>query len=128
MPVLSVQLNHLGNEKEYTPGCEFISGSGYYSVGSQIVREWNSEQHYRKFIRNEGVYIKKIGGNSPEKETLLFWGEWEGYSCFYPLGAGIPNGIHEPFHSINCRGTQNTDPYVFGDCFNFVFRQELYKD
>jgi hypothetical protein len=32
----------------------------------------------------------------------------------------VPNGIHEPFHSILNRGCQNTDPYVYGDCFKYT--------
>jgi hypothetical protein len=121
MPI-TVQLNHPSNEKP------FIIGNGYFQVNNQIVREWNNDTlpdgkqpHYRKFICNSGEFIVNLK-SKPQKGNLLFWGEWEGNSFFTPLivGSGTPNGIHEPFHSIEVRGVQNTDPYVFGDFFKYA--------
>lgn len=130
MPLLKVQLNHPGNEKPYK------IGKSYHSINDKIIREWNNDPtHYRKFIRSEGEYLLSLNAQ-PLKERLLFWGEWEGNSEFSPLSNGDnkPNGIHEPFHSILNRGCQNTDPYVYGDCFKYATcsqsggLQNLYSD
>jgi hypothetical protein len=115
MPVITVQLNHPAIEEKFP-------GTGYCNVGNLIIRKWNNNptQHYRKYIKNKGVYIKYVNDHKPQNGDLMFWGEWEGYSKFYPLGQKNPNGIHEPFHSTTGRGCQNTDPYVLGDCFKYV--------
>lgn len=116
MPRLNVQLNHPGPEKP------FIDSNGYQQINNQIVREWNDEiKHYRKFIRNGGEYLSSLNA-LPLSSKLLFWGEWEGNSDFTPLGNGngIPNGIHVPFHSVLIKGSQNTDPYVFGEYFKYA--------
>ena len=116
MPKLIVQLNHPGPEKS------FIDSNGYQQINYQIVREWNDDiNHYRKFIRNGGEYLSSLNA-LPLSSKLLFWGEWEGNSNFTPLGNGnsIPNGIHVPFHSVLTKGSQNTDPYVFGAYFKYA--------
>jgi hypothetical protein len=115
MNPIIVQLNHPGNEKPFR--------NGYFPLNNQIVREWNKGVHCRKFINNAGEFIPNLK-SKPQKGNLLFWGEWEGYSFFNPInnGDGIPNGIHEPFHSTVNRGSQNqnTDPYIFGDFFKYA--------
>ncbi len=122
MPILTVQLNHPNPEKP------FIVGNGYTLINNQIIREWNKDilknnkkPHYRKFICNNGEFISNLE-TQPQKGNLLFWGEWEGNSIFNPInnGKGVPNGIHEPFHSKSILGFQNTDPYVFGDFFKYA--------
>ena len=116
MAILKVQLNHPGNEKQ------FKIGKGYQKVNNLIIREWNNEsRHYRKFIENEGEYIIALESKS-QNGNLLFWGEWEGNSVFKLLNIdkGSPNGIHKPFHSTLIRGFENTDPYIYGDCFKYA--------
>lgn len=116
MSVLKIQLNHPGNQKN------FAVGKGYQKVNDLIIREWNDDpRHYRKFIKNDGEYLTSLNGK-PESGKLLFWGEWEGNSVFTPFknGKGIPNGIHEPFHSTLIRGCENTDPYIYGDYFKYA--------
>jgi hypothetical protein len=117
MPTLAVQLNHPGVQKEYP-------GDGYLlQPDGRIIRRWNSDiSHYRKFILNEGEYLETVN-DKPKRNELLFWGEWEGNSFFNPLNQinkYFPNGIHEPFHSIQIRGHQNTDPYIYGECFYYA--------
>jgi len=118
MPILKVQLNHPGIQKN------FKIGSGYLRIGNHIIREWNCDRsHYRKFLLNHGLYIDDINDINPKVADLYFWGEWEGNSFFDPFinhnYIVLPNGINKPFHSIVIRGTQNTDPYVFGDYFKY---------
>jgi hypothetical protein len=114
MPI-TVQINHPNREYDYP-------GDGYFANADLIIRRWNDDlnQHYRKFIRNKGIYVKGIKDNDPDNEDLMFWGEWEGHTIFHPLERVNPNGIHEPFHSIIERGCQNTDPYVFGEFFKYA--------
>jgi len=116
MPLLKVQLNHPGNEKP------FSIGKGYHNIDGLLIREWNNDEvHYRKFIRNEGEYLTSLN-KQPIKDKLLFWGEWEGNSVFYPNNnlKNRPNGIHVPFHSNINIGNQNTDPYIYGDFFKYA--------
>jgi len=116
MPLLKVQLNHPGSEKP------FKLGKGYQKINGSIIREWNDDpRHYRKFIRIKGDYLPSIGAN-PIESNLQFWGEWEGNSVFHPINneAGNANGIHEPFHSTQIRGFENTDPYIYGNFFKYA--------
>jgi hypothetical protein len=111
MSILTIQLNHPGAEKNYK------LGGGYSYFEGRLIREWNKDKsHYRKFIRQEGEYIKALG-QQPSKDELLFWGEWESNSYFEPLNRWNPNGIHQPFHSLHIRHHQNTDPYIYGEHF-----------
>jgi hypothetical protein len=113
MSILTIQLNHPGAEKNYR------LGGGYSFFEGKLIREWNADKsHYRKFIHQEGEYIKTLN-QQPKKDELLFWGEWEGNSCFEPFNSWNPNGIHQPFHSLDIREHQNTDPYVYGE--NFLY-------
>ena len=120
MKTIAVQLNHPGVEKNYNLGDEHISGSGFYKINGQIIREWNTEPHYRKLLRQRGTYVENTETFEIKNDKLVFWGEWEGYSKFYPLTDDYAIGIHEPFHSMIGRGCQNTDPYIFGDCFKYA--------
>lgn len=114
MPLLKVQLNHPGKEKP------FRIGKGYHKEGHIVVREWNNElKHYRKFIKSEGHFLTNIN-SEPRRAYVYFWGEWEGPSIFTPLESEKPNGIHEPFHSIENVGRMNTDPYVYGAEFKYA--------
>jgi hypothetical protein len=114
MSLLAVQLNHPGSEKR------FKLNQGYYSRNGILYREWNRDAiHYRKFIEQEGACL------TPENKILSdtklhFWGEWEGTSEFVPLPGTNPNGVHKPMHTPQQRGTQNTDPYVFGSAFYYA--------
>ena len=117
MPLLRVQLNHPGSQKPYG------NGSGYRRIGNKIIREWNNDTHYRKFLLNDGEYLDNLSNIKPKKADLYFWGEWEGNSIFNPIENNnyktLPNGIHKPFHSTVIRGSQNTDPYIYGKEFKY---------
>lgn len=115
---MKVQLNHPGGQKP------FKLGSGYRQVGNQIIREWSNDNvHFRKFIQNYGHYVNGLKDLRPTQNDLYFWGEWEGNSFFNPFPKAdfriLPNGLHKPFHSTFIRGSQNTDPYIFGDNFKY---------
>jgi hypothetical protein len=118
MAKLKVQLNHPGNQKP------FKLGKGYSLLNQKIYREWNCGNHFRKFILNDGLYITDISDSEPKKSDLYLWGEWEGISFFEPLINPnyriLPNGIHKPIHSNYQNGTQNTDPYIYGEYFKYA--------
>lgn len=118
MAKLKVQLNHPGNQKP------FKIGEGYTLWNENFYRDWNCGNHFRKFIVNDGLFIRDINCKVPQKSNLYFWGEWEGNSCFEPLSnvdiKRFPNGIHKPIHSMPQNGNQNTDPYIFGDYFKYA--------
>jgi hypothetical protein len=115
---MKIQLNHPGIQKT------FKLGNGYRKVSNNIIREWNNDNvHYRKFIQNKGYYVNGLEDLQPKQAVLYFWGEWEGNSIFEPFPKNnykiFPNGLHKPFHSTVIRGSQNTDPYVFGEDFKY---------
>jgi hypothetical protein len=115
---MKVQLNHPGSQKP------FKLGSGYRQIGNQIIREWSNDNvHFRKFIQNYGHYVNDLKDLKPTQDDLYFWGEWEGNSFFNAFPRAdfriLPNGLHKPFHSTFIRGSQNTDPYIFGDNFKY---------
>lgn len=115
---MKVQLNHPGGQKP------FKLGSGYSQIGNQIIREWSNETvHFRKFIQNNGLYVNDLKDLQTFTADLYFWGEWEGNSFFNPFPKAdfrvLPNGLHKLFHSTLIRGSQNTDPYIYGDNFKY---------
>ncbi len=113
-------------------------------------KSWNTGGHRRKFMQCLGDYV---GPNNKltHNESLLFWGEWEPPSDVEPLPPSAndfqPKLLHYPYvpseiptgRSSTCApplkscqaicgkdGTslQNTDPFVFEDCFKyFVCKQ-----
>lgn len=116
--MMKIQLNHPGHQKS------FRLGHGYRQINNQIIREWSNDNvHFRKFIQNNGHYVNSLKDLNPTQADLYFWGEWEGNSFFNPFPRAnyriLPNGLHKPFHSTFIRGSQNTDPYIFGDNFKY---------
>lgn len=122
MPYI-VQFFHPGTEHEYDKRIE----------GNKFIKEWNNGNHKRKFILNSGKYIKR-DSDGPQKGGLLFWGEWEptseveelpGHSPVLPHEV-YPKYLHRPIIpgrekiiSAQNKGSQNTDPFVFGDTFKY---------
>ncbi|MBA7571798.1 hypothetical protein ES708_13566 [subsurface metagenome] len=51
------------------------NGIAYRFTNSNTgVRYWNNEKtHYRKFIQNNGFYLKNLN-STPHSDDLLFWG------------------------------------------------------
>jgi len=122
MVKINVQLNHPGRQMP------FIMGKGYSLQNEKIYRDWNSSNHFRKFIINDGFFVNNVSDKEPKKSDLYFWGEWEGRSYFEPIKNSnyniLPNGLHRPFHSApeeekQEEQLQNTDPYIFGEYFKY---------
>jgi len=124
MAPLKVQLIHPGVQMNYN--CKRKNNPGYRWINNDLIREWNTDkEHKRKFIHHCGDYVTDINSQPIKTDDLFFWGEWEGNSYFTPFcdckndKRLWPNGVHNLFHSLEIRGSQNTDPYIFGD--NFIY-------
>jgi hypothetical protein len=84
---------------------------------------WNTnKEHGRKFLCSAGGYVDANG--SLAEAPLAFWAEWEAPSyvrkCWAKDGE-LPQFLQEPvWERPTIRGVrQNTDPWVFGDCFRY---------
>lgn len=100
-------------------------------VNGRMHKNWNSDQHKRKFCKANGEYIDLENKNN--KGQFMFWGEWEPPS-FVGLtnqNPPLPEYLHSPYLPINVNGsiivtgTQNTDPCVFGDYFKYFVCQQI---
>lgn len=94
------------------------------------VMPWNTGPHKRKYLVSEGTALVETDG--PTSGEFAFWGEWESESRFQtlPVGpAGSPRYVHAPFWQQPTADTfrQNTDPYVFGDCFRYTNCNQPYR-
>jgi hypothetical protein len=102
-----VQFPHPG--KEHNPG--------------KVRRQsWNRCDHRRKFLTSNGRYT--TGDGSIDCAALVFWGEWEAPSYVkagWPKNGSLPRFLHAPVweHPKDTDFRQNTDPWVFGDCFRY---------
>lgn len=111
------------------PGKEHSVSKSEISNG---IKQWNYDEHRRKFIKAKGLYVTNQG--STEVSDLLFWGEWEPESKVFPLQnmtiGDYPSYVHIPCLQKNSSGVltalpyivkdgmksyrRNTDPFVFG--------------
>jgi hypothetical protein len=84
---------------------------------------WNTNlKHRRKFLRSPGRYVAP--GGSLAEAPLAFWAEWEAPSYViqrWPEEGALPRFLQEPrWERPTIKGfRQNTDPWVFGDCFHY---------
>jgi len=132
-----IQFYHPGHEHEYDKA---FSSKGFLKKDWHKCYDENGKtiNHRRKFMLNEGSYIKKDG--TKDKGNLFFWGEWEPPSrvekltsesnnCIYGVN---PKYLHIPYlpsedHIKKYQEKlykekhlyQNTDPFIFGE--NFIY-------
>lgn len=100
-------------------------------VSERMHKDWNSEEHKRKFCKATGEYIGIDNRN--HKGKFMFWGEWEPPSFVDQTNQNspLPKYIHSPYLPINVNGnivltgTQNTDPCVFGEYFKYFVCQQI---
>ena len=84
---------------------------------------WSSfKSHSRRYIRTTGDLIVEPDHKMRTNCDIVFWGEWEAHSLFTLVQSQNaqlehPQHVHRPFFSTEHKGSQNTDPFVFGDCF-----------
>lgn len=89
---------------------------------------WNRCDHRRKFLLSDGRYVAKDG--SLCDAPLAFWGEWEAPSYIkerWSRKGSLPRFLHTPVweYPTNSDPRQNTDPWVFGDCFRYSNCKQL---
>jgi hypothetical protein len=88
-----------------------------------IIQPWNTNsKHRRKFLRRPGQYVAP--GGSLAEAPLAFWAEWEAPSYIiqrWSEEGALPRFLQEPrWERPTIKGfRQNTDPWVFGDCFRY---------
>jgi hypothetical protein len=73
-------------------------------------------------MKARGGYVTADGRRDGE---VVFWGEWEPESRVlhrYDAHGGMPHFLYEPFFvpPATTEWRQNTDPFVFGDCFLYT--------
>ncbi len=85
---------------------------------------WNTRDHRRKFVVSPGRYLDN--DVQVHECDLTCWCEWEPPSevvtrIAQPLGLD-PGYIYRPFwyEPEPGRWLQNTDPFVFGECFYYT--------
>jgi hypothetical protein len=124
------QVNHPGKEFEISHTSKKQSSQdSYFFNGSTVkgIRLWNRNDHYRKFIEINGIYVDSINNAVPKKALLRFWGEYEGHTEFELLNPinndpywNNPKAVHRPFYCNQNINNQNTDPFLFGDNFYYA--------
>jgi hypothetical protein len=103
-------------------------GSEHGIHGSR--KPWNTGEHRRKFLRARGSYMKTPDA-APERGELVFWGEWEPESEDEGIVSPLPDGprwVHRPYYVRPASypgDLQNTDPFVFGDCFLYTVCHQI---
>jgi hypothetical protein len=105
-------------------------------------KDWNYGDHYRKFMKAYGVFVKDYKLHSKQLNSeLMLWGEWEPQSNSRILTQptrDFPKYLYEPYFDLSAPLTQkientiisrqNTDPFIFGDNFHyFLCRQSTIK-
>lgn len=122
------------------PGAEHGYDENYEN---KKIKNWNTENHRRKFLSNKGSYIEN--DKKYDNEMLLFWGEWEPTSWVKIIcqpqtikrHEKYPKYLHFPFlppkeeikqfQDENIRINkcyQNTDPFIFGKDFRYAICQQ----
>lgn len=112
---------------------QFIHPGGEHGQDRPGNKHWNIDDHRRKFIHIGGEYLR-AEDESPRRDELVFWGEWEPESEVEPIAQPVPRGprwMHTPYYvppdsySRDGHVLQNTDPYVFGDPFQYTLCRQL---
>ena len=104
---------------------------------SESIKEWKTGNHSRNFIKSHGDYVDENGQKI--SDDLVFWGEWEAKARVEKafIGKTEPRRLIEPIkckvnsirHPKACSQIkfgfgdfcQNTDPFVFGECFRYSY-------
>jgi len=109
---------------------QFLHPGGEHEPDCGSIKNWNRNDHKRKFLKGTGLYVVD---SKPQKGEIVFWGEWEPESSVQrkiddPIDQG-PRFIYEPYYVVpkSYDGLQNTDPFVFGENFHYTGCQQRTK-
>jgi len=106
---------------------QFLHPGGEHRPDVGAVKRWNTREHKRKFLVRPGKYVadaKLLAGE------IEFWGEWEPESRVVKAIADptphSPRFIYDPYYVLpdSYVGLQNTDPFVFGEQFQYTGCQQ----
>lgn len=113
---------------------QFIHPGGEHGQDTAGQKRWNRGKHQRKFLRVPGEYVNAPDA-PPLKDELVFWGEWEPESEVESVPSpvvGGPRWMHRPYYVKPDSYApapqvvlQNTDPFVFGDSFQYTLCRQL---
>lgn len=104
-------------------------------------KDWNYDDHYRKFMMGNGSIVKDYKLHSEQfPSELMFWGEWEPQSNSRTLtksSRDYPQYLYEPYFDLSASLTkingnitltrQNTDPFIFGESFHYFLCRQSTK-
>lgn len=109
---------------------QLLHPGGEHGSDHGNIKEWNTGDHKRKFIRNAGSCLIN---NKVIVSELLFWCEWEPESVVIKIKDNAilhePQYLHIPFyihHDVQV-GLQRTDPFVFGERFQYAICRHFNK-
>ena len=108
---------------------QFPHPGGEHNPGEARRQPWNTGDHRRKFLQGPGRYLGTDG--ALVEAALAFWGEWEAPSYVVKSWSAeeddLPRFLHAPvWERPRFNGPrQNTDPWVFGDCFRYSNCKQL---
>jgi hypothetical protein len=105
---------------------QFLHPGKEHGPDSGRFKDWNRDQHKRKFVQNLGRHLRD---GKPCDGLLRFWTEWEPQSDVDSIRKpvhGGPHFVHQPFYVVppSYNGLQNTDPFVFGSRFFYTCCQQ----
>lgn len=118
-----VQFLHSGKQYQIKPNRNCRRYRFFDNSTNSGLYFWNDQLcHRRNYLRSSGDYTTFPAHQFHQAVELVFWGEWEPHSLFNLLppiqpGSEHPHHIHDPLFSRERAGRQNTDPFVFGECF-----------
>jgi hypothetical protein len=107
---------------------QFPHPGSEHNPGKAARQPWNKGKHRRKFLRCTGRYAD--GDGATRSALVVFWGEWEPPSYVikqWSKDGHLPRFLHDPVweYSTDREPRQNTDPWVFGDCFVYSNCKQL---
>ena len=120
------------NQNGFLGVVQFIHPGNEHKVSKDGWTKWNDGMHARKFMVARSRLIDSSG--TTDETECLFWGEWEGPSqsvYSWSPSADLPKNLVVPRFPGTPRyvaGLQNTDPYVFGDCFKYTLCKQVNKN
>ncbi len=107
---------------------QFPHPGGEHNPGKAHRQPWNRGDHRRKLLRWDGRCV--TGDGSVCEAPLVFWGKWEAPSFVkkeWQKNGALPRFLHVPVweYPTDRELRQNTDPWVFGNCFLYSNCKQL---
>jgi hypothetical protein len=109
---------------------QFMHPGGEHRPDDANTKHWNTGDHKRKFLVNQGSYLD---GGARKAGEVEFWGEWEPQSRVEAKidkpGRHGPSQVYRPYYVVPPtfagQALQNTDPFVFGGPFRYSICRQI---